>query len=132
MLSLHTCIALFGLLAAVKAQNEGNPSTKKGIVNLEEPIVCDCGYQDEFNNVWSELWYADYGNYRSSLHYDRHYQVMDYTVNAKHKDTLDRVFSPRNVKVSNTDGITLTVQKDKDGRYTSAALGTKRYCSYEC
>lgn len=111
MLSLRTCIVLFGLLAAVKAQ---------------EPIVCDCGYVDEYNNVWSELWYADYGNYRSSLHYDRHYQVMDYTVSAKHKDTLDRVFSPGNVKVSSTEGITLTVQKDKNGRYTSAALGTKR------
>lgn len=114
MLSLRTCIVLFGLLAAVKAQ---------------EPIVCDCGYVDEYNNVWSELWYADYGNYRSSLHYDRHYQVMDYTVSAKHKDTLDRVFSPGNVKVSSTEGITLTVQKDKNGRYTSAALGTKRYCA---
>ncbi|KAI7881723.1 concanavalin A-like lectin/glucanase domain-containing protein [Mucor mucedo] len=51
---------------------------------------------------------------------------MDYTVNAKHNNTIDRVFVPSNVKLSQTDGITLSVQKDAQGRYTSAAVGTKR------
>lgn len=126
MLIWCASITFCGLMAIVKAQQEQNLIAKQNTTKLNEPVVCDCGYQDEFNNVWSELWNADYKTYKSSLHYDRHYVVMDYTVGSKHKDTLERVFVPDNVKVSQTDGITLSVKKNSDGKFTSAALGTRR------
>ncbi|KAI7908201.1 concanavalin A-like lectin/glucanase domain-containing protein [Cokeromyces recurvatus] len=51
---------------------------------------------------------------------------MDYTVGPKHKGSLQRVFSRNNVKVNEDGGITLSVNKNSNGRYTSAAIGTKR------
>lgn len=121
MLLRDVSIGLFSLMAIVTKAEE-----TKNQLSLDEPVVCDCGFIDEDNNVWSDVWYADYGTYKSNLQYDRNYVVMDYTVNAKHKNTMDRVFVPNNVKLSQTDGITLSVQKDANGKYTSAAVGTKR------
>jgi hypothetical protein len=125
---LFWCVFLLfcGVLSTANAQQEQNLVARQNTANSNEPIVCDCGYVDESNNIWTQLWNADYKNYRSSLHYDHHYLVMDYTVGAKHKDTLERVFTPSNVKVTQTDGITLSVKRNSDGKYTSAALGTKR------
>lgn len=120
MLFRDASIALFGLVAVVKAQQS------KTLLSLNEPVVCDCGFIDENSNVWSDVWYADYGTYKSNLQYDRNYVVMDYTVSAKHNNTIDRVFTRNNVKLSQTDGITLSVQKSSNGKYTSAAVGTKR------
>jgi hypothetical protein len=132
MLLRHILFAALSLVAVnaqdQRQQNENPPPTpaKQQNINLNDPIICDCGFIDESNNVWADIWHANYGLYKSSLQYDRHYLVMDYTVNAKHKNTLDRIFSPSNVKLSNTAGITLSVQKDSNGKYTSAAVGTKR------
>lgn len=126
MLFRDVSMALFGLIIVVKAQEQEPTSKNKNISSLEDPVVCDCGFIDEDNNVWSDVWYADYGTYKSNLQYDRNYVVMDYTVSAKYKNTLDRIFTPSNVKLSQTDGITLTVQKNSNGKYTSAAVGTKR------
>ncbi|KAG2202450.1 hypothetical protein INT46_002245 [Mucor plumbeus] len=112
---------------AQRPQNNNTDSTtKQTTINLSEAVVCDCGFQDENNNLWTDIWYADYGSYKSSLQYDPHYLVMDYTVKAKYKDTLARVFSPSNVKLTHESGITLSVKKNNDGIYTSAAIGTKR------
>lgn len=116
MLIQYISLIALGLTIIVKAQHEP----------ADNPIICDCGFIDENNLVWSNVWYADYGLYKSSLQYDRNYLVMDYTISAKHQNTLDRVFTPSNVKLSKEDGITLSVQKDADGKYTSAAVGTKR------
>lgn len=91
-----------------------------------DPVVCDCGFRDENNHVWSEIWYADYSNYKSNLHKDAHYVVMDYTVNAKHKDTLNRVFDPNNVQIDEQGQVQLAVRKVNDNEYTSASFGTRR------
>lgn len=107
--------------------NNTDPTSKQKTINLSEAVVCDCGFEDENHNLWTDVWYADYGLYKSSLQYDPHYLVMDYTVGAKHKDTLARVFSPSNVKLTHEGGITLSVKQNGDGKYTSAAIGTKRY-----
>ncbi|CAO0801231.1 unnamed protein product [Mucor circinelloides] len=106
--------------------NNTDPTSKQKTINLSEAVVCDCGFEDENHNLWTDVWYADYGLYKSSLQYDPHYLVMDYTVGAKHKDTLARVFSPSNVKLTHEGGITLSVKQNGDGKYTSAAIGTKR------
>ncbi|GAA5799491.1 hypothetical protein HPULCUR_004907 [Helicostylum pulchrum] len=126
MLIRYVSLVVFGLLIVVKAQEEPTPNQNNNIQNADKPIVCDCGFIDENNLVWSNVWHADYGLYKSSLQFDRNYLVMDYTVSAKYKDTLDRIFSPGNVKLSKDDGITLSVQKESNGKYTSAAVGTKR------
>ncbi|KAF1801214.1 concanavalin A-like lectin/glucanase domain-containing protein [Mucor lusitanicus] len=106
--------------------NNTDPTSNQKTINLSEAVVCDCGFEDENHNLWTDVWYADYGLYKSSLQYDPHYLVMDYTVGAKHKDTLARVFSPSNVKLTHEGGITLSVKQNGDGKYTSAAIGTKR------
>lgn len=112
---------------AQKSQNNNtDPTAQQKTINLSDAVICDCGFEDENHNLWTDVWYADYGLYKSSLQYDPHYLVMDYTVGAKHKDTLERVFSPSNVKLTNEGGITLSVKKNSDGKYTSAAIGTKR------
>jgi hypothetical protein len=103
-----------------------NSADRQKTVNLNEPIVCDCGFEDENNNLWTDVWYADYGLYQTSLQHDPHYLVMDYTVGAKYKGTMERVFSPGNVKLSQGGGITLSVNQNSNGKYTSAAIGTKR------
>ncbi|KAI8370952.1 concanavalin A-like lectin/glucanase domain-containing protein [Blakeslea trispora] len=51
---------------------------------------------------------------------------MDYTVDAKHNNTLSRVFTPNNVKLSADKGIVLAVERDDHGKYSSASIGTKR------
>ncbi|KAI8143159.1 concanavalin A-like lectin/glucanase domain-containing protein [Fennellomyces sp. T-0311] len=54
---------------------------------------------------------------------------MNYTVPAKHENTIDRVFTPTNVRVvdqGDDAGVHLTVQKLQDGKYTSASFGTRR------
>lgn len=119
-------VSLLLLLGSSTIYAQQEEPTKQQIINLNDPIVCDCGYIDENNNLWGDIWHANYGNYKSSLQYDHHYLVMDYTVNAKNNNTLDRIFSPNNVQLSKENGITLSVQKDSAGRYTSAAVGTKR------
>jgi hypothetical protein len=50
---------------------------------------------------------------------------MDYTVGVKHTDAFERVFKPANVQ-KNTHGISLSVKKQSNGDFTSAAFGTKR------
>lgn len=92
----------------------------------ESAVVCDCGFQDEANRVWSDIWYADYDSYRADLQKDTNYVVMDYTVSAKHPNTFDRVFDPNNVHVNEDGGIQLKVRKADNGLYTSASFGTKR------
>lgn len=92
----------------------------------QQPVVCDCGFQDEHGRIWTNIWYADYHRYPANLHQDTNYVVMNYTVNAKYKDTLDRVFDPDNVQWSE-DGVELLVRKATNGQnYTSASFGTKR------
>ncbi|KAG1468135.1 hypothetical protein G6F56_004016 [Rhizopus delemar] len=90
-----------------------------------EPVVCDCGFMDENYQVWSNIWYSDYSKYKSITHNDQYYQVMDYTIKSKAKNTIDRVFSPNNIKL-NAQGMTLTVKKDGQDKYSSASIGTKR------
>jgi hypothetical protein len=114
------------LIYAQNSEEDSNPNRQK-IVNLNEAVVCDCGFEDEYNKVWTNIWYADYGLYKTNLQHDPHYMVMDYTVGAKHKNTMERVFSPGNVKLTQGGGITLSVNQNDNGKYTSAAIGTKRY-----
>jgi hypothetical protein len=125
MLLRRVSVLLLLLYTATIYAQQQQP-TKQRTVKLNDPIVCDCGYIDESNNLWQDIWLANYGKYKSSLQYDHNYLVMDYTVNAKHNNTLNRIFSPDNVKLSKSDGISLTVQKNSAGEYTSAAVGTKR------
>ncbi|KAI9245741.1 concanavalin A-like lectin/glucanase domain-containing protein [Sporodiniella umbellata] len=49
---------------------------------------------------------------------------MDYTVQSKAKNSLDRIFSPHNVKLT-LQGLSLSVKKNQN-KYTSASIGTKR------
>lgn len=90
-----------------------------------EPVVCDCGFIDENNQVWSNVWYADYSKYKSIARNDQYYQIMDYTLHAKGKNSFDRVFSANNIKLS-AQGMSLTVKKNTDNKYTSASIGTRR------
>lgn len=92
----------------------------------DDPVVCDCGFRDENNHVWSEIWYADYSTYKVNVHKDVHYVVMDYTVNAKYNNTLNRVFDPTNVQVDENGQVQLAVRKLNDNEYTSASFGTRR------
>ncbi|KAI8097941.1 concanavalin A-like lectin/glucanase domain-containing protein [Gilbertella persicaria] len=120
-------VALLCVPYIVCIENQNNdPTTQDKIVNLNEAVVCDCGFEDENHNIWSSVWYADYSLYKSNLQYDPHYLVMDYTVDAKHNDTLERVFSPGNVKMNQNGGIVLSVKKGMNGKYSSAAIGTRR------
>ena len=96
-------------------------------VVAQEPVVCDCGFQDEYDRVWNEIWYADYASYNTDLQKDKNYLVMDYTVPAKHVNTIDRIFDPNNVQVIEDGGIHLNVKKTDTGGFTSASFGTRRY-----
>lgn len=112
----------------VYAQNStNNNADRQKTVNLNEAVVCDCGFVDENDNLWTDIWYADYGLYKTNLQRDPHYLVMDYTVGAKHKDTMERVFTPGNVKLTESGGVILSVVQGDGGKYSSAAIGTKRY-----
>ncbi|KAI9483227.1 MAG: concanavalin A-like lectin/glucanase domain-containing protein [Benjaminiella poitrasii] len=113
------------LIDAVKSSNN-DPSSSQKTVSLNDTVICDCGFEDENHRVWTDIWYADYSVYKTNLQYDPHYMVMDYTVGPKQEGSLQRVFSRSNVKIDNNGGITLSVNQDTNGKYTSAAIGTKR------
>ncbi|KAI7855739.1 concanavalin A-like lectin/glucanase domain-containing protein [Circinella umbellata] len=51
---------------------------------------------------------------------------MDYTVPAKHVNTIDRIFDPNNVQVIGDNGIHLNVKKTDNDGFTSASFGTRR------
>lgn len=97
-----------------------------------EPVVCDCGFQDENGRIWSEIWHSDYNTYKANLQKDKNYVVMNYTVPPKHDDTLERLFDPANVQLASQDGessfsgLQLAVRKQDNGQFTSASFGTKR------
>jgi hypothetical protein len=110
------------VLQKIKAQQLQTPPAA---ISLNEPIICDCGFEDENANVWSNVWYANYSSYQTRLQHDHFYQVMDFTVDAKYENTWNRVFSPHNVKLTG-EGVRLTVKQQTPGVYTSASVGTKR------
>ncbi|KAI9287740.1 concanavalin A-like lectin/glucanase domain-containing protein [Umbelopsis sp. AD052] len=66
-----------------------------------EPIVCDCGFTDENNNYWSNVWHSDFTTYQESIHLDSNYVVSTFTIPAKRENTLDRVFSKDNADILN-------------------------------
>lgn len=131
MLPLVLFTGITGFVKLIQAQDTNDTSSDNNAfqrtINVQEAVVCDCGFIDENNNVWTDIWYANFQNYNTALQYDPHYQLMDYTVGVKHKDAFERVFKPANVKKNINGSIALSVKKSKDGQFTSAAFGTKRY-----
>lgn len=127
MYSYLLLLPVFSLVRLSSAQdNTTDNNAFQRNINVQEAVVCDCGFIDENNNVWTDVWYANFEHYNSALQYDPHYQLMDYTVGVKHQDAFERVFKPNNVKKNNNGSIALTVKKNKNGQFTSAAFGTKR------
>ncbi|CAO3663415.1 hypothetical protein CU097_010881 [Rhizopus azygosporus] len=94
------------------------------VAQKPEPVVCDCGFIDENDQIWHNIWYADYRRYTHISRNDAYYQLMDYTVPPKQNDTLARIFSPQNIEMD-AHGLSLRVKGQKD-KYTSAAIGTRR------
>lgn len=93
----------------------------------QEAIICDCGFIDENNQIWSDIWYANFENYRSSIQADPHYQIMNYTVRAKNEEAFARTFERKNVDMNDHGGnVKVSVTKSSNGNYTSGSLGTKR------
>lgn len=90
-----------------------------------EPITCDCGFTDENNNYWSNVWHSDFSSYQDSIEIDSNYVISTYTIPSKHANTLDRVFSKSNADI--LDGrLRLAVSND-NGNIKCGSISTSRY-----
>ncbi|KAH8555900.1 concanavalin A-like lectin/glucanase domain-containing protein [Umbelopsis sp. PMI_123] len=89
-----------------------------------EPIVCDCGFTDENNNNWSNVWHADFSTYKDSIHVDNNYRVSSYTIPAKHVNTYDRVFSQGNTDI--LDGNLQLSVTNNNGDIKCGSISTSR------
>lgn len=90
-----------------------------------EPITCDCGFTDENNNYWSNVWHSDFSSYQDSIHVDSNFVISTFTIPAKHENTLDRVFSKDNADI--LDGrLRLAVSND-NGDIKCGSISTSRY-----
>lgn len=90
-----------------------------------EPITCDCGFTDENNNYWSNVWHSDFSTYQDSIHVDSNFVISTYTIPAKHENTLSRVFSKDNADI--LDGrLRLAVSND-NGNIKCGSISTSRY-----
>ncbi|CAO3595776.1 unnamed protein product [Absidia cylindrospora] len=112
-----------GLIAPlVKAQLDSSSS-----------ITCDCGFRDENNNVWTNVWFSDYQQSEGNVYHDatamdlkrdKNYLVMDYTMKRENYN-YTRIFSKNNVNLS-PQSAQLIVRSNSDGDMTSASFGTER------
>ncbi|KAI9483160.1 MAG: concanavalin A-like lectin/glucanase domain-containing protein [Benjaminiella poitrasii] len=118
-------IVFYGCLTLIFALEEDRTSAQE-IVQLNDTVICDCGFEDENHRFWTHGWISDYGAYKTNLEQDPQYLVMDHTMNPKQNGSLQRVFSRKNVIIDNQGDMTLTVNQISKGNYTSAAIGTKR------
>lgn len=98
------------------------------------PVTCDCGFRDENNNIWTNVWYADYQQTEGNTYHaatamdlkrDKHYLVMDYTMKRDNYN-YTRIFSKNNVNLS-PESAQLIVRSNDNGDMTSASFGTERH-----
>jgi hypothetical protein len=90
-----------------------------------EPIVCDCGFTDENNNYWSNVWHSDFSTYQDSIQVDNNYVISTFTIPAKRENALNRVFSKDNAEI--LDGrLRLAVTND-NGDIKCGSISTSRY-----
>ncbi|OAD70458.1 glycoside hydrolase family 16 protein [Phycomyces blakesleeanus NRRL 1555(-)] len=105
-------VILFGLLESISCLG----------LTLDQ---CDCGFKDENDRIWTNMWFEDYTKDIASPHEDHDYLVMNYTVKSIRPTTLDRLFDPNNVQLTD-GGIDMTVKSDDSGTFTSASFGSRR------
>jgi hypothetical protein len=60
---------------------------------------CDCGFLND-NGLFTEHWYTDFNTYHSDIYHDSNFTVANYSIDAKYPGTYSRIFSYKNVMIS--------------------------------
>lgn len=89
-----------------------------------DPFVCDCGFTDESNMAWTDVWHADFSKYPVDIGLDSNYAIHSYTTPAKHENTIDRVYGRDNAAINN--GVLELTVRNNNGVITNGALSTAR------
>ncbi|KAG2171782.1 hypothetical protein INT43_008162, partial [Umbelopsis isabellina] len=89
-----------------------------------DPLVCDCGFTDESNMAWTDVWHADFSKYPVDIGLDNNYAIHSYTTPAKHENTIDRVYGRDNAAINN--GVLELTVRNNNGVITNGALSTSR------
>jgi hypothetical protein len=96
-------------------------------IELESTSSCDCGYTDNMNIYWTDMWYKDFDTNNtmiSNLYTQKDLFLANYEIGPKYDKTLSRIFKKENVNVVD-DMLELAVTVNNE-QYLD--LGPQVYC----